>query len=164
MKNLRSPLIYLVWSVLRLSGFISLLSRRQQRKALQLLLMPAFSSQTLQRFCRAWIFRGIIDRGFSFVSLLLTLTFQEVKVFLVALQTLSKGVTFGPGSTAWEDKAGPAVAGTCCFCCRAGKKFTWVYQAGPDIYSNIFVYPVPSLFQCLLLRILALKHITKSAL
>lgn len=56
----------------------------------------------------------------------------------------------------------------CCagvsFCRRAGKKFTWVYQAGPDIYSNVFVYPVPCLLQRSLLRILTLKHVTKSAL
>lgn len=43
--------------------------------------------------------------------MLLLLTFQDTEIFVVALQVLSKGVTFGPKSTAWEGKAGAAVAG-----------------------------------------------------
>lgn len=31
-------------------------------------------------------------------------------MFLVAIQTLSKGVTFGPVSAAWENETGAAVA------------------------------------------------------
>lgn len=89
-----------------------------------------------------------------------------MKILLFAIQTLSKGVTFGPVSAAWENATGAAVAGYVGvgFCRRAGKKFTGVYQAGPDSYSNVFVYPVPCLLQCSLLRILTLKHVTKSAL
>lgn len=44
--------------------------------------------------------------------MLLLLTFQDMEIFVVALQVLSKGAAFGPKSTAWECKAGAAVAGT----------------------------------------------------
>lgn len=48
---------------------------------------------------------------FFFISLLLLVVFQEVKILLFATETLSKGVTFGPVSAAWENETGAAVAG-----------------------------------------------------
>lgn len=128
----------------------------------------SFSSQTPQRFCRVWIFCSIIDWGFSFVWLLLLLTFQEVKIFLAVLWTLSKRCYF------WPQVYSLGRRSTCCssWCVSVSVAFATgqersshdFYQAGPNIYSNIFVYPVPSLLQRSLLRILALKHVTKSAL
>lgn len=138
--------------------------QHKQHKQLQPLLTPAFRISNPAGF---EFFCGIIDLSFSFTSLLLLVhLFQEVKILFFAIRSLSKGVTFGPVFAAWESED------RCCsgcyvgvgFCRRAGKKFTWVYQAGPDIYSNVFVYPVPCLLQRSLLRILTLKHVTKSAL
>lgn len=164
MKNVKSPFIYLVWSVPRLSGFVSLCFPEGSGGRS----FSSFSSQTPQQFCRVSIFCSITDWGFSFVLLLLLLSFQEVKIFLAVLWTLSERCYFWPHVYSLGRRS------RCCssWCMSVSIAFATgqersshdFYQAGPNIYSNIFVYPVPSLLQRSLLRILALKHVTKSAL
>lgn len=110
MKKFKSPFSHLVWFVLCLSGVVSLsVSPKAAEEGASVPLAASLSHLKPAAFLQGLNFLRHYWLRFLFCLTASIINFSGGEV-LAALQTFSKGVTFVPGSTAWEAEAGSAVA------------------------------------------------------
>lgn len=167
MKKFKSPFSHLVWFVLCLSGVVSLsVSPKAAEEGASAPLAASLSHLKPAAFLQGLNFLRHYWLRFLFCLTASIINFSGGEDTPCCTSDFFKRCYFCP----WVYSLGSR-SGFCGSLCAnvspafaSGQESSRVYQAGPHIYSNVFVYPVPSLLQCSLLRILSVKHVTKSAL